>query len=163
MNTNRRKGDRRHYGRRPKFPIVDSDGNFVPQNRRRMVDRRYEDDPSALEQEGAAQDVQRLSLAYRHKRVIVAPDTQAFILGRHSSCNMVVKANAVSRQHACIVFRDACYYLVDSSTNGTFVKKDDGEVRQLQSSEIVLSEAGVISLGLSPDDDGAELIAFSLA
>ena len=36
----RHKGDRRSYRQRPEFPLRDSDGNLVLEDRRRVPDRR---------------------------------------------------------------------------------------------------------------------------
>lgn len=154
----RRSGDRRRYGRRPKFPLIDSDGNFVPRNRRRLVDRRYHDEVSS---EADAEGAGKLALEYRHHHVVVKAGAPGLSLGRHSDCHLIVKAHAVSRHHAQIEFHEDRFYLIDRSTNGTYVRNGSGEVVHVVADRLPLSGEGVISLGIAPDEEGADPIRYS--
>jgi predicted component of type VI protein secretion system len=52
-----------------------------------------------------------------------------------------------SRQHARIEFRRGKFVLVDQSTNGTWVRGDDGKDHYLRREELALWGEGMISLG----------------
>ncbi len=67
-------------------------------------------------------------------------------LGRSADCDIVVADMFASRQHATIKLRRMRFYLLDHSTNGTFVSMLGEEVHVLRG-ELLLAEAGEISLG----------------
>ncbi len=68
-------------------------------------------------------------------------------IGRADDNDLVVKGNLISRLHARIeLARNRCM-LIDESTNGTFVQRDDGEEFYVRRESIELTGSGVISLG----------------
>jgi hypothetical protein len=59
-------------------------------------------------------------------------DTDRLVIGRHPDCDVVIDSQAVSRQHAQIVFGDGDYFVEDlASRNGTFVNGQLVEGRRL--------------------------------
>jgi len=76
-------------------------------------------------------------------------------LGRISGNDLVVDDGAVSREHAEFVRRKGSVYLVDHSTNGTYVKPEFGKPRHLHREEFMLDGSGEISLG-RPDGPAIE-------
>ena len=65
-------------------------------------------------------------------------DSKGGKIGRHSSNEMVILEESISRHHAEIMFADGCFYLKDSgSTTGTFIKIP----------EVILKEKMIIEMG----------------
>jgi len=78
-----------------------------------------------------------------------------FTVGRTSGCNLMVDDGAVSREHAEFVRRKGSIYLVDRSTNGTYVRPQIGKARHLHREEFLLEGSGEFSLG-RPDGPAVE-------
>ena len=76
-------------------------------------------------------------------------------VGRTSANDLVVDDGAVSREHAEFVRRKGTIYLVDHSTNGTYVRPEIGKARHLHREELMLDGSGEISLG-RPDGPAVE-------
>ena len=68
-------------------------------------------------------------------------------LGRGDQNDVVVKGKLISRVHARIEMIKNRFMLVDESTNGTFVQRDDGEEFYVRRDSTDLSGSGIISLG----------------
>jgi cell division septum initiation protein DivIVA len=68
-------------------------------------------------------------------------------LGRADQNDVVVKGKLISRVHARIEVVKNRFVLVDESTNGTFVQRDDGEEFYVRRDSADLSGSGIISLG----------------
>lgn len=83
----------------------------------------------------------------------------AFMIGRGRQCDLALAADLASREHARIECRRDRFTLIDQSTNGTYVRTEDGNVVYLRREEMILWGQGVISLG-SPFDDEDGLYLF---
>lgn len=83
-------------------------------------------------------------------------------LGRSSDNDIAVLNDEASRHHATISYRHGQFLLLDDSTNGTFVRKDSLLPFLVKRDSIVLDGHGVLCLGASPEQSGAELIAFEM-
>ncbi|MFZ5724212.1 MAG: adenylate/guanylate cyclase domain-containing protein [Pseudomonadota bacterium] len=92
----------------------------------------------------------------------VPNDGSSFLLGRADTCDLVVPATLASRQHARIEFRRGKYILIDQSTNGTWMRQQDGQQVYLRREEAPLLGTGIISLGEEIDDDNPALVHFHL-
>ena len=68
-------------------------------------------------------------------------------LGRADENNVVVKGKLISRIHARIEMVKNRFNLIDESTNGTFVQRDDGEEFYVRRDRTELAGTGIISLG----------------
>lgn len=68
-------------------------------------------------------------------------------MGRADQNDVVVKGKLISRIHARIEMIKNRFVLVDESTNGTFVQRDDGEEFYVRRDSTDLSGSGIISLG----------------
>ena len=68
-------------------------------------------------------------------------------MGRADQNDVVVKGKLISRVHARIEMVKNRFVLVDESTNGTFVQRDDGEEFYVRRDSADLSGSGIISLG----------------
>lgn len=83
-------------------------------------------------------------------RVIDMPVGQnRLTVGRTPGNDLIVDDGAVSREHAEFVRRKGAIYLVDHSTNGTYVRPHLGKARHLHREEFMLDGNGEVSLGRS--------------
>ncbi|HET7363753.1 MAG TPA: adenylate/guanylate cyclase domain-containing protein [Burkholderiales bacterium] len=84
-------------------------------------------------------------------------------IGREAGNDVVVNTENASRVHARIFNRDGHFYIVDQSTNGTFLLVD-GTAREvrLRRSESILGERGWIGLGKSAAHHGEHVLRYRL-
>ncbi len=102
----------------------------------------------------------RLLLAHRGTRYELRDDSPPFTIGRGDRNILVVDDDQVSRSHADIFFRQGKFILVDGSTNGTYLRLDNGARFFVQREEFVLHDQGDISLGEAVRDGDPGLIRF---
>ncbi len=91
---------------------------------------------------------------------IGSDDHRVFTLGRGVQSDLCVNARLASRMHATIQFVRGKFLLTDQSSNGTFVKTDEGESIYLRRQELMLWGSGHISLGEEISTDNPDLIRF---
>ncbi len=103
-----------------------------------------------------------MTLHYGGKVFTVNKDHKKIIFGRGDSCDIVISSNLASRQHAGIELRFGKFFIVDQSTNGTYVRTSDGNISHITRQEMVLMGAGLISPGQSYAENPTELIKFSI-
>ena len=68
-------------------------------------------------------------------------------IGRSPESDFIVDTEFVSRMHAKIAVKRGNFVLIDQSTNGTYVRSQDGNTRYLRRDEAVLTDTGIICLG----------------
>ena len=89
-----------------------------------------------------------LYLCYRDSEIVLGPQgRKSANIGRADDNDLVVKGNLISRLHARVELVRGRFMLVDESTNGTFVQRDDGEEAYVRRDSTELAGSGVISLG----------------
>ncbi len=101
-----------------------------------------------------------LQLRYKDDEIIVTPTDADLLIGRGKQCDLIVNALLASRTHARLEYRRGKFVLVDQSTNGTFVKTQDGGKVYLKREQLPLSGQGVISLGEAISEQSENLIYF---
>ena len=84
-------------------------------------------------------------------------------LGRSDNCDFIVDAELASRFHAKIGVKRGHFVLTDQSTNGTYIRSEEGSVSFLRRDEINLEGKGTISLGAQITEDTPWLINFSVS
>ena len=84
----------------------------------------------------------------------------AIDIGRQGSNGIVLKDLMASRNHARIERRKDKFVLIDRSTNGTFLKMNDGKEFKLRREEMILYGSGVISFGHHASEEGADIVGF---
>ena len=90
----------------------------------------------------------RIRLRYLGAELVLDPrERSVATLGRGQENDLVIKGNLVSRLHARIEAAKNRFMLVDQSTNGTFVRSQDGKEVYLRREGLPLWGKGVISLG----------------
>ena len=101
-----------------------------------------------------------LVLTFRKATYSVNEINKKLILGRDDNCQIVIKNDFVSRQHANIEFRSGNFILVDHSSNGTYIRSGDNIIR-LSREDTILRGKGTISLGQPYSDIPTDLIEYN--
>jgi adenylate cyclase len=101
-----------------------------------------------------------LILKYHNIERTLLPATQPLLIGRGPQCGIVVESSLISRVHARFEYRRGKFVLVDQSTNGTFIKSQNGREVYIRREELPLWGQGTISLGQSINSDKEHLIYF---
>lgn len=107
--------------------------------------------------------VHELTLSYANHTYKVNKDRKSLVVGRGDSCDIVVPCNFASRQHARFELRAGKFSIVDQSTNGSYVRSEQGNVTHITNQEMILQNSGAISLGQKFSDKPTELIVFSVS
>lgn len=90
-----------------------------------------------------------LNLEFSDQELRMDQHCHSVSMGRDENCDIVVADRLASRIHATIELQRTHFYLIDQSTNGTFVKFNDGEEVVVLRRELLLDRVGWISLGRS--------------
>lgn len=83
-------------------------------------------------------------------------------LGRGQHCDLVVPDRRVSRLHALVELRRGRFYLVDKSTNGTYIMAEGRRLAFLNYDEYLLPARGSLLLGRDVDPGQQVTIHFEL-
>lgn len=76
---------------------------------------------------------------------VFMPENAVVTFGRTTTCDIPVRHPGVSRLHGQIEYRKGHFYLVDQSTNGTFLKTSGQDLIQIRRDELRLRGEGQIS------------------
>jgi class 3 adenylate cyclase len=94
------------------------------------------------------EEVRSLTLEFRGETTkISSNDKRTFVIGRGVQSDLMCQTRLASRTHAVIEFRRGKFLLTDQSSNGTFIKTEDGESIFLRRQELMLWGSGYIGLG----------------
>lgn len=104
-----------------------------------------------------------LTLNYCGQSFKINRERRSIMLGRGDNCDIIVLNNLASRQHVRADWRGGKIVIIDQSSNGTYVRFDDGKVVQITREEMILHGKGSISLGHSYADNPTVLVEFSIA
>ncbi len=104
----------------------------------------------------------QLRLQHAGQEFLLEQINTGIVLGRDSSCQIVVTDRMASRQHARIERRRDKFFLIDLSTNGTFVAVAGEPEIILRREEVMLRGAGRIAFGHSVGRPGDEAVDFSI-
>lgn len=108
-----------------------------------------------------AHETQYLCMHFKGEETrIGSDDARVFTIGRGVQSDLCVNAPLASRMHATIQYVRGKFSLSDQSSNGTFVKTDDGESIYLRRQELMLWGSGHISLGEEVSESNPDLIRF---
>ncbi|EME69458.1 cyclic nucleotide-binding protein [Paramagnetospirillum caucaseum] len=84
----------------------------------------------------------RLRLTHGGKTVDVGAGNPEAMLGRSDTCDLIVREQRVSRNHASVRYVNQRFFISDHSTNGTFAESGDLHMKTVE-----LTGRGVVSLG----------------
>lgn len=101
-----------------------------------------------------------LYVNYNNLEKKMPPNSPGIRLGRNKQCEVVVDSSTASRFHARFESRRGKIVLIDSSTNGTYVRTREGRDVYLHREELLLSGEGTISLGIPISETNEHLIHY---
>lgn len=104
--------------------------------------------------------VDRLCVRYGSNAYLLDDKMPVLTLGRDLTNKLHIEDRKVSRTHARIEKRPSGYYLVDTSTNGTFVSSAGRQEVLVRRNEILLDGKGRLCFGASRNDPAAETADF---
>ncbi|MEM7466534.1 MAG: adenylate/guanylate cyclase domain-containing protein [Pseudomonadota bacterium] len=105
------------------------------------------------------QESAKLTLSYQDEILTVDENRTQVVLGRSKTTDLAVNESLASRQHVKIERRRGKFFIVDQSTNGTYISQD-GAFSFLRREEMPLGENGEISLGRSFKDQPKDVVRF---
>ncbi|MCB1645128.1 MAG: FHA domain-containing protein [Pseudomonadales bacterium] len=109
-----------------------------------------------------AEEIKYLLLEFQGQPIRIASnDNRTFVIGRGVQSDLLCQTRLASRTHATLEFRRGKFLLSDQSSNGTFVKTDDGENIFLRRQELMLWGSGYLSLGEEVAEAGDDLIRYT--
>ncbi|MCP5464387.1 MAG: adenylate/guanylate cyclase domain-containing protein [Deltaproteobacteria bacterium] len=100
-----------------------------------------------------------LKLAYESNDFILDKDNTVFKIGREPDNHLQITGDSVSRHHAFIEFDKGKFYLIDQSTNGTYVKDHLGDWHLIKHDRYPLIGSGFLSFGKIVDNNN-KLLSF---
>lgn len=104
----------------------------------------------------------RLHLLYGVSELVLELANAGIVLGRDASCQIAIADRMASRQHARIERRRDKFFLIDQSTNGTFVAFVGESEIALRREEVMLRGEGRIAFGRSVSESSDETVGFTL-
>lgn len=104
----------------------------------------------------------QLELRYGTRVVVVDAGAASCLIGRDADCAIQVDHQLVSRRHASVERVSGKFFLHDHSTNGTYVDDGGAGPALVQREVVQLKGAGVISLGVEPQQNPDHLIRFEI-
>ncbi|WP_408003493.1 FHA domain-containing protein [Pseudothauera nasutitermitis] len=106
----------------------------------------------------------RQSLVIHHQKDELRLDEQrpVLLLGREQGNDVVIIDPRASRQHARLERRDSGFFLVDQSTNGTYLVIDGQKEKYIKQGEIALDGPGRLGCGFSANEVERDLVFFEL-
>ena len=107
-------------------------------------------------------EITELILSYRSLPHTIGLHNKKVLLGRDSTCQMIIKNDFISRQHANIELRSGNFIITDHSSNGTYVRTSNGEISRISRSEFTLRGKGTISLGQHYSEDPVDLVDYAV-
>ncbi|MCW8963562.1 MAG: adenylate/guanylate cyclase domain-containing protein [Gammaproteobacteria bacterium] len=149
------KADTREFDRAPvkgkKEPMIIYEVMWAQEDVTRMAA------PNLL---AAAAAPMKMKLRWRDKQLELADSSGVTVIGRGDQADFVVDDKLASRMHVRIEVRRGKFVVIDQSTNGTFVRTNDGREVYLRREELPLTGAGCFSLGSPVSAENAELIYY---
>lgn len=104
----------------------------------------------------------KLHLTHGASELVLEQANAAVLLGRDAGCQIVLADRKASRVHARIERRRDKFFLVDQSSNGTFVTFAGEAEITLRREEVMLRGQGRIAFGHSIRESGGETVEFAV-
>lgn len=130
-----------------------------------LYELMWEDSDDATHIVGArtvSRPVSPLKLEFKGALTSFPAGGSMMAIGRDPAGEVVLTGKNASRRHARIERRRDQYFLIDESTNGTFVTFDGDAELLLKREQVLLRGAGLVSFGCTSTDPEAETLRFSL-
>lgn len=103
-----------------------------------------------------------LSLQYNQHNYIVDARQSRFTIGRSELCDLMINDDLVSRQHLTFEHRRGKIFILEQSTNGTWLKHENGHEIFLRREEVQLPLTGDLSFGQSFRENPEHIMYFEV-
>jgi class 3 adenylate cyclase len=103
-----------------------------------------------------------LCLQYGATELVLDKPHASIVLGRDAGCQIAIADRMASRHHARIERRRDKYFLIDQSTNGTYVVFAGESEIALRREEVMLRGQGRIAFGRSVSESAEGTVEFTL-
>ena len=110
----------------------------------------------------AASSLATLRLQYGPTELVLDKSNASIVLGRDAGCEVAIADRMASRHHARIERRRDKYFLIDQSTNGTYVVFAGEAEIALRREEVMLRGTGRIAFGRSVSESSEGTVEFWL-
>jgi len=100
----------------------------------------------------SASVMQQLEVCYGRKVWVLGSERSSLKIGRTELADVCVMTDRTSRDHAILEYRDGQFTLTDTSTNGTFIRKQGQPAYGVQRETVILDGRGSIGVGIEPID-----------
>ena len=101
-----------------------------------------------------------LELKFQDNLIQVDPSQPTVSIGRQSHNELVVQGENVSRSHAQVEYRRGKFFVIDKSTNGTYIFVEGKKALHLKREEAPLDNKGIIGVGKKVNSRSPEAIHF---
>ena len=101
-----------------------------------------------------------LEISYKDRIISLNDPAPDLVIGRHRGCDLIVQHALVSRKHATIICKRGKFFLLDHSSNGSFVGEANQQPVVICRDMAQLKKSGIISLGIEPKNNPEHLIRF---
>lgn len=101
-----------------------------------------------------------IKVKHAGRTILMSSKHPTVTIGRDAVNEIVIDDRKASRMHGRIEHRRGKFYVVDQSTNGTFVTIEKDAELTLIREQVMLRGRGLMSFGHSSTDPGAELVLF---
>jgi class 3 adenylate cyclase len=118
--------------------------------------------PSIAIDARTGQRPRRLRVRFLGREFVLGDGHASLTIGRADDSDIVIKGDLVSRLHARIELERNKWVLVDQSTNGTFVRSQDGKEAFVRRDSMPLQGAGLIGLGHLPEPTAQDAILYQI-
>jgi adenylate cyclase len=88
-----------------------------------------------------------LEVTYGLQRFLISPERPLLRIGRAPGNDIAITEERISRYHAAVTLRGDKFFLVDSSTNGTYLHPDGASVLRVSREDVTLGSSGRILPG----------------
>lgn len=103
-----------------------------------------------------------LAIQYRGQNYILNARQCRFTIGRSERCDLMINEELVSRQHLTLENRRGKIFIIEQSTNGTWLKSDSAREVLLRREEVQLPLTGDLSFGQSFRDNPEHTMHFQV-
>jgi adenylate cyclase len=101
-----------------------------------------------------------LVLTYKGRILRLEASSGPVLIGRDSTCGLVIASAWASRRHATIDIQRDRFVLTDHSSNGTFVVDEDGTEQHLKREAHLLASHGLISVGIGSQGNPRDVVRY---
>jgi len=101
-------------------------------------------------------NIRQLEITFKNEVWVLGSARTLLRIGRTELAEVCVLTDRASRDHAVLTYRDGQFTLTDTSTNGTYIRKDGQPAYAVQRETVILDGRGAIGIGVAPEDPTAQ-------